>query len=302
MPSHTFKILPSHIKQRIDIYLAHQLHLSRAQIQKAIEAGWVSKNNILVKNSSELVKEGDEISYQPIERLTKPKEMAYPSLWNEIQIIFEHPQFLIINKPAGLCVHQAHKEDEQTTLTDWIKYHTWFQDTSPLPDTRQGIVHRLDKNTSGLMVVARNYSAHHSFSLLFHERKIQKEYLAIVQGTPEPLSGSIRYHIMRDPLCPVRMTHSFSQGRDALTYYETKNIYQYYSLVLCKPVTGRTHQIRVHLAALGNPLLGDTTYGKHSSLINRHALHAHQLSFEFEHVLYTFQAPLPHDMQVLLAG
>jgi 23S rRNA pseudouridine1911/1915/1917 synthase len=168
---------------------------------------------------------------------------------------------------------------------------------------RPGIVHRLDKDTSGLLLIARTNYAHATFNTLFQTRTIHKTYLALVHGHP-PASGTIDLAIGRHPVNRHTMT-TFKAGtyeaarhrtRNAFTAYTVLEYFDEYSLLEVKPVTGRTHQIRVHLAALGHPIVGDAVYGTASKLIARQALHAHRLQFMFDGQEHIFTQPLPGDM------
>ncbi len=289
--------------KRIDCYLAHCLDISRSQVQKIIDAGSVHCNEkIVTKNRLEL-KINDHIAYKaPDICINKEARSLNHEVYNSIEIVFQHDDFIIINKPAGIASHGAHKESKEPNIADWIEYNNYFNDQR-LCDTliRQGIVHRLDKDTSGIMIIARSYRSQNIISKLFHDRLVAKEYSAIVCGIPSPEKGSINYRIMRDPICPIKMTHSRAQGRSAFTHYETIEKFTDYSLIKCTPTTGRTHQIRVHLTAIGHTLIGDSYYGKSSELIARHALHASRIAFKYGENDYDFSAPLPNDMQKLIS-
>ena len=169
---------------------------------------------------------------------------------------------------------------------------------------RPGIVHRLDRDTSGLMIIPRTNEAHASMTDMFKDRKIQKTYLAIVMGHP-PESGTIDLYVGRHPSMRNKMHHftaltKQASSRTALTHYEVIQYYDDFSLVKVKPVTGRTHQIRVHFAAIGHPLLADPLYGRKSKLSKRHALHAHQLEFEYKSKSYCFTSQLDSKLQNIL--
>ncbi len=232
-----------------------------------------------------------------------------------IEIIFTHEHFFIINKPAHLLVHQTEVPTSDPTVVDWLlSNHHELIDIGSIE--RPGIVHRLDKETSGLLVIARTNYAHKIFGDMFKKRTISKSYLAIVQGHP-PASGSIDLSIGRHPTLRKKMTTFIPDAnalsttkaittrnqtsiRNALTHYNVKKYFADCSLVEVHPVTGRTHQIRVHFEAIGHPLVGDYLYGTPSKIINRHALHAASLSFTFQDTPFHFVKDIPDDFKRLI--
>lgn len=302
--SSTFIITQADEHHRLDTYLSNQLpRYSRSFLQRLIQEKNVAINEKVAGKASTVLKINDCVVVQfPEPEIPQPKNPLDPAL--SIPILFEHEHFLVINKPAGLLVHEPNRSSKDATLVDWIKAH--YQEIALTGQVdRPGIVHRLDKDTSGVLIIGRTNYAHASFGALFEKREIHKTYLAIVHGNP-PKTGSIDLAIARDPHIRVRRfavdlhTPDSFKRRAALSHYTVLEYYNDYSLVEVKPVTGRTHQIRVHLAAIGHPLVGDAIYGKASSLIKRHALHAHTLSFMFDDHQHTFKANIPEDMQSLL--
>jgi 23S rRNA pseudouridine1911/1915/1917 synthase len=293
-----------HAGQRIDKFVsAHFAQYSRSFLQKLFSQNQVILNDHKVIKASYTLKSGDQISITfPIistEKVPKP----IPTDLN-VQVIAKHDDFLIINKPAGLVVHAPTQNYQDVTLSDWVINADQEIAHVGLID-RPGIVHRLDKDTSGLMIIPRTNHAHGALTDMFKARKIQKTYLAIVLGHPEK-TGTIDYYIGRHPTIKNKM-HHFSNttrrasSKEAVTHYEVLTYFKDYSLIKIKPVTGRTHQIRVHFAALGFPLLADYVYGMKSKILKRHALHAHQLEFELNGKSYSFTSPLEQDLQEVLS-
>lgn len=283
---------------RVDQFIAKQLPLySRTFIQKLIESQHLSVNNKIVTKSSYVIQSGDtlRLTIPPVQRVEPLPKAQLPT---NITLIFENTQFLIICKPPGLAVHRPKPTFKQPTLVDWLVGHFSELETVGYAD-RPGIVHRLDKDTSGIMIIPRTNYAHMKFSSLFKDRAITKIYLAVVEGHP-PRSGTIDFNIVRHPLHRNKMTYSISQGRQALTRYRVLACFEHASLVEVKPVTGRMHQIRVHMAAIGHPLIGDLLYGRKSPYINRQALHASEISFIFDNEEYHFFCALPEDFQELM--
>jgi len=291
--THTIQVHDErHAKMRIDLFLRTQFpDYSRSIYQRLIQEGMVLINGVIAKSSS-LVRLGDciQITIVPAAECT-PNQAVLDSL--SIQVVYEHPEFLVINKPAGLVVHKPSTASTITTLTDWLVAK--FGDIATVGAVdRPGIVHRLDKDTSGLLLIARTAHAHMLLSDLFKQRLMHKSYLALVSGTPAP-QGLIDYNIARHPTKIVQMTHSFTLGKAATTRYEVREQCAQAALVEAFPVTGRTHQIRVHFAALNHPLLGDILYGRTSPFIARQALHAYTLSFNFMGTEYAFKQEPPLD-------
>lgn len=301
--------------QRLDRFIAQSLkQYSRTFIQDLIEKGQVVVNNSYAKAST-ILKVADVIEVQM--PLREQKQLFQPVDTNlGIEVVAEHEHFFVINKPAKLLVHQTQAGTSEPTVVDWlVSSHQELKDIGQ--QERPGIVHRLDKDTSGLLLIARTNFAHLQFNALFKNRAITKKYLAIVQGHP-PASGTIDLSIVRDPIHRKKMMAvavpdavlsttkaqprgSKSNYRSALTHYRVKQYFADHALVEVHPVTGRTHQIRVHFAAIGHPLLGDSHYGQPSKLLDRHALHAYSLSFTFAQSSFSFVKEVPEDLQKVIA-
>lgn len=286
----------THQAIRLDQYLFNTYpDYSRSYFQKLIEQGAILVNRKPALKPSYKLKKNDIVNVT----FAKTHEYSLAPQPMDLNILFVHDDFVIVNKAAGLLVHPASttKADEPTLVGGLLHYFTELSSFDD--DQRPGIVHRLDKDTSGVILIARTPQAQIAFSKLFKDRDMHKIYLAIVRGEPEK-SGTIDYPIGRHPHLRHKMSHVGVASRDAITHYRTLNYFDGYALVEASPVTGRTHQIRVHLAAIGHGLLGDAVYGFQSKLINRQALHAYNLSFTYKGQDFSFSAPIPHDFEPLL--
>jgi 23S rRNA pseudouridine1911/1915/1917 synthase len=283
---------------RIDLFLVQEFpQYSRTFFQQLITQGQVLLNNKPIVKANILIKSHDIVEITFPETVLK-KGLELPENDLGIQVIYQHPDFLIIYKPPYLIVHAPTHYTTTFTLVDWLLHY--FKELAHVGQSdRPGIVHRLDKDTSGILIIPRNEKAHAYFSNLFKHRAIEKTYLAVVQGHP-PQEGTIEFAITRHPVHKHKMTHIIPAGRESITQYEILQYFSDSALVKVIPLTGRTHQIRVHFAALGYPIIGDTVYGKSSPYIKRQALHAYRLSFFYKDHLYTFVYGLPEDMQELI--
>lgn len=292
---------------RIDQFISQQFPLySRSFFKRLIDKNCISVNTILVKKSGTIIKPHDIITIRlPVSPTID--EQTIKQYNPDITIIYKHEHFLIVYKPANLTVHKPHAHSTEITLVDWLLIH--HQEIAHVGSIdRPGIVHRLDKNTSGMLIISRTNHAHGIFTALFKEHAITKIYLALVKGHPNK-TGTIDLAIGRHPLVKTKMiainptdprAHSINKLRTACTHYEVISYFENYSLVKVTLITGRTHQIRAHFAAIGHPLIGDNIYGETSDLINRQALHAHVLSFVFDGTPFVFTSPLPADMHAII--
>jgi 23S rRNA pseudouridine1911/1915/1917 synthase len=269
-----FSVSPAAAGVRLDRCLAGCLPaISRSRIQTVIRSGGVLLNGAPAK-PSEIVRAEDEILWR--EPAPVPCESAQAQQM-PLQILFEDDFLAVLSKPAGMVVHPGpgHKGG---TLVSGLLHH--FENLSQIGGaTRPGIVHRLDKETSGCLVVAKNDTAHRLLAAQFATREVTKLYLALVSGSPRVRSGVIDAPIGRHPVHRKKMAVCrIGRGREAITHYRVLESARGISLIECRPCTGRTHQIRVHLKHLGCPVLGDPLYGRRESF-SRHMLHAWKIEF-----------------------
>lgn len=282
------------IGMRLDSFLAAKIHdRTRSYFQKLVENEYITVNQRPCSKHYKM-KINDIVDIT----IPLPKKPNLEPQKMDFEIIDTQPDFLVINKPVGLTVHRSETALDEPTLINGLLYA--FKEFKDFKNQdRPGIVHRLDKNTSGLLLVARNEIALSKLPPLFKERKIDKTYLAVIKGHPEP-EGKIDLPIGRHTKDRIKMSHVSYAPRDALTYYKVLAYYKDCSLVSVKLVTGRTHQIRVHFAAIGHGLLGDPVYGVKSNLINRQALHSWKLAFTYKNKNYDYFCPIPQDLVKLL--
>jgi len=276
--------------ERLDQFVARQLpELTRSRVQKLISEGRVAVAGARAKASLRL-EAGQMIRVDvPVPAAAQAQAEAIP-----LDILYEDADLLVVNKPAGMTVHPS-PGHASATLVNAILAHC--DDLSGIGGVlRPGIVHRLDRDTSGVILVAKNDAAHRSLAQQLKARTIEKTYLALVEGTPRPPEGTIDAPIGRDPRNRQRMT-VVEGGREATTAYRVVERCTGVSLVEARPKTGRTHQIRVHLAAIGHPIAGDRVYGHASRIVRRQALHALRIAFDHPRTgaRVTFEAPLPSD-------
>lgn len=294
----TREITVTEAGERLDKYLAAQFSdLSRAQIQALIRAGQVTVNGAAAKASLRL-EGGERIRLQvPVaEESAGPEPEAIP-----LVVLYEDEQVAVVDKPAGMVVHPAFGHQTGTLVNAALS--RWPQIAAFAEPGRAGIVHRLDKETSGVILIAKTPQALESLRAQFKARTIRKRYLALVEGLPQTPEGVIDAPIGRDSRQRKRMA-VLRDGREALTEFRVVEVFASYSLLEVWPKTGRTHQIRAHLAFIGHPVVGDTVYGRRKQpfTLKRHFLHA--ASITFAHPIsgepITVESPLPVALQNLL--
>ncbi len=277
MQEYNLKVSPQNTNTRLDIFIfnfskENNLGLSRTSIQKLISENAVTVNNLCVNKPNHKVKADEEVRIQ-----IKEKEPTVIKSENiPLKIIYEDDVIAIIDKQIGLVVHPAPGNYEHT-LVNALAYH--FDKLSDVNKDRPGIVHRLDKDTSGLIVIAKNNAAHLHLVQQFSEHSIKRKYVALVSGRVEFDENVIEMPIGRHPRERKNMAVGFGKNtKYAKTFYRTLKRTKDFSLLELEPFTGRTHQLRVHLAFLGHPILGDIKYGKKNTF-SRLALHAKSLGF-----------------------
>ncbi len=288
------------LPQRVDRFVGESLpELSRAQAQRLIKQGRVRVDGALPRKTGMLLFGGETIEVHiPAPQPGKLQPENIP-----LDVIFENGDVLVVNKPAGMVVHPAAGHASGTLVHAALAHAPEMEGVGG--EKRPGLVHRLDKNTSGIIILAKNDRAHRMLQAQFRLRQAHKIYLALTDGHPPTPQGRIEAPIGRDPAHRKRMAvvppH---KGRPALSEYRTLQRFAAHSLLEVRILTGRTHQIRVHLAFLGCPVVGDTVYGRRKPTLplSRHFLHAFRLTLTLpgEEIPRTFEAPLPPDLQAVL--
>lgn len=281
--------------ERLDVFVARMLpDLTRSRVQKLIDDGQIVIDGTRAKAALRLdVGQIVRVDVQPpVDSVAQPEQIA-------LDILFEDSDLLVVNKPAGMTVHPS-PGHATATLVNAILAHC--DDLSGIGGVlRPGIVHRLDRDTSGVILVAKNDASHNSLARQLKARTVEKTYLALVEGTPKPPEGSIDAPIARDPRNRQRMA-IVENGRESVTGYRVIERFSGYALVEARPKTGRTHQLRVHFAAIGHPIAGDRVYGKPGPLVARQFLHAQRIVFEHPRTAerMEFEAPLSADLSAAL--
>ncbi len=294
MQAHNFEIEADSSENRLDKYVAEQCHLSRSYVQRLIAEGLILVEGQLAKPSRRL-EQGEKILIAfppPVPSTLKPE--AIP-----LETVYEDEDILVVDKPPGLAVHPAPGHESGTLVNAILAL---CPDLAKLgKGVRPGIVHRLDKDTSGLMVVAKNEGARLILVEQLKRREFKKGYLALVRGHLSPNEGAIEGPIGRHPRKRQRMSVT-SKGKEARTLYRVKKYIGDCTLLEIQTETGRTHQIRVHLSAIGYPVVGDPVYGVRSTFLRRQFLHAHRLGFKLPRSgkFVEFESELPPDLRQAL--
>lgn len=286
--------------ERLDKFLVGQLQeFSRARIQGLIADGFVEVNGHPAKKAGQTLEPGHRVTV----RVPPPAPTELLAEDIPLDFVFENESLVVVNKPAGMVVHPAAGHPSGTLVNAMLGYDPDIEGIGG--EERPGVVHRLDKATSGLIVLAKNERAHRWLQDQFRLRKVDKTYLALVDGRPPTPSGRVEAHIGRDPSHRKRMAIvPESRGREAISEYRTLETFRHHTLLEFHPLTGRTHQIRLHCAFLGCPIVGDAVYGrkKPSVDIDRHFLHAYRLKIILpeEKQPRTFEASLPEELERVL--
>jgi 23S rRNA pseudouridine1911/1915/1917 synthase len=287
---------------RLDKFLVSQLpQFSRSRLQGLIRDGFVQVNAKTVTKTGTVLLPGQTVEIELPE--IKPSELVPEEI--PLNVVFENQDLMVINKPAGMVVHPAAGHATGTLVHAALAHAPELEGIGG--ERRPGIVHRLDKDTSGLILVAKNERAHRWLQDQFRLRRVKKVYLALVDGFAPTPTGRIEAFIGRDPDHRKKMAIvSAQKGREAVTEYRVLETFANHSLIEAHPLTGRTHQIRLHLAFLGCPIVGDSIYGHHKSSLElqRHFLHAARLTIQLpgETQPRTFEAGLPPELDDLLTA
>ena len=297
------------ISGRIDKALAEATDLSRARVQTLIADGVVKVGGKAAVSASAKVMQGDEFRVDlPVVASPEARPQDIP-----LDIAFEDEHLVVVNKPAGMVVHPA-AGNPDGTLVNALLHHCRGQLSGISGVARPGIVHRIDKDTSGLLVVAKSDAAHEGLAAQFAEHTVHRRYLALTGGTPNPAEGTIDARLGRSDANRKKMAvleKNSSRGKHAVTHYRVLDRFPHAALIECRLETGRTHQVRVHCASIGHALLGDQSYGRTPKPLKsllarlgfaRQALHAAELGFlhPISGEFVSFSAPVPNDMQELI--
>ncbi len=286
--------------QRLDKFLVDNLpEFSRSRLQQVIKDGNVFIDAETARKAGQTLEKGMTVTIQIPS--TAPSELQPENI--PLDIIFENDDVIVVNKPAGMVVHPAAGHSTGTLVNAALAHAPEMEGIGGVQ--RPGIVHRLDKNTSGIILLAKNDHTHQLLQAQFRDRTVKKIYLALVDGHPPTSTGRIEAAIGRDTTQRKRMRVTPDhKGRSAISDYQTRKRYKDHSFLEVHPLTGRTHQIRVHMAFLECPIVGDTVYGrrKPSLPLKRHFLHAYRLQIQLpgEAEARTFEAPLPVELQLIL--
>jgi 23S rRNA pseudouridine1911/1915/1917 synthase len=279
---------------RLDKYLTQVLpQFSRAYLQRLVEQGYILVNGLKAKANQRLTR-SDRVTVELPPSPGRPLPESIP-----LTVIYEDGDIVVIDKPAGLTVHPAPGHPSHTLVNAILAHCPGLTMNNDV--MRPGIVHRLDKDTSGLIVIAKNDPARDYLVAQFKSRTVNKRYLVLVKGRLSPEQGIIEAPIGRDPHRRRRMA-VMESGKQATTQYQAREYLDNYTLLEVSPVTGRTHQIRIHLSAIGYPVVGDPTYGIRSAHLDRQFVHAYRLGLRLpsSKQYQEFTSPLPADLEQAL--
>jgi 23S rRNA pseudouridine1911/1915/1917 synthase len=278
--------------ERLDVFLAATAG-SRAAAQRLIDAGLVLVDGG-ARPKRHVVAAGERVTVRGTEVAPEPE---VPDA--DFAVAYEDEHLLVVDKPAGVVVHPARRHRSGTLAQALAGRAAGGDDPN-----RAGIVHRLDRDTSGLLVVARSDSVHAALKAMLKDRRITREYLALVEGRPAARAGTIDAPIGRDRRVRTRISTDTDEPREAVTHFETERVFEGYTLLRVRLETGRTHQIRVHLKAIGHPVAGDPEYGSRGALgLDRQFLHAEHLAFDHPvtGAAIDVRSPLPDDLAAALS-
>ena len=288
-----FTVTPAQAGTRLDALIALLVpEVSRSRAAALVEAGEVRLNGEAARKSARPAA-GDVIEVRippPVDTTVRPQDIP-------LLIRYEDADLLVIDKPAGLVVHPAPGHAEGTLVNALLHHFAALSGAGG--EERPGIVHRIDKDTSGVLLVARHDAAHRKLAAQFAGRQVEKVYLALVEGRLKRDSGRIEKPISRDPVRRVRMTARLGAGRSAVTDYQVLRRYKEFTFLEVRIGTGRTHQIRVHLASINHPVAGDRLYGARAADYGRFFLHAQRIAFHHPSTgeRVTVKAPLPPELE-----
>ena len=291
------------VGKRLDVFVSERFSVTRSFAQNLIDDGHVLVN-LEIKSKNYRIRPGDCVEAN----IPEPTELSAEAEDIELDVVYEDEDIIVVNKPSGMVVHPA-PGNENKTLVNALLYHCKGTLSGINGVIRPGIVHRIDKDTSGLLVVAKNDEAHVFLSSLLKEHGIKRVYHAIVTGHLKESEGTIDAPIARHPTNRKKMA-VVSGGREAITHYKTIEEFSGFTYAKMELETGRTHQIRVHMSHIGHPIMGDTVYGggktpfekAHKSLIDGQMLHAKELSFPHPRTkeIVHFECPLPENFEKIL--
>lgn len=298
MDTYLFEIQENQ-QMRLDKYLAEQFpEQTRSYLQKLIKDGEVLVNGKNVKTGYQLSK-GDEVSVN----IPEPKELDVEPQKMDLDIVYEDEDVILINKPKGMVVHPApgHTTD---TLVNGLLYHCKDNLSGINGVARPGIVHRIDRDTTGILIVCKNDMSHNSIAAQLKEHSINRRYRALVHGNLKEDTGTVEGAIGRHPIDRKKMSINEKNGKPAVTHYTVLERFGNYTLIECKLETGRTHQIRVHMSSIGHPLVGDEVYGPAKSPFKLQGQCLHAMVLGFVHPrsgeYMEFSAELPEYFEELL--